>query len=96
MMRDAFLVTLLNPKGIIFFGAFFPLFLDPAEPLLMQMVVLGATFLALVPPINTAYALLAGEIGARLQNSDWRRRLNRAGGSMLIGAGLLTATLRRD
>ena len=96
MMRDAFLVTLLNPKGVIFFGAFFPQFLDPAEPLLVQMVVLGATFLAIVLPINTAYALLAGALGARLESVDWRRRLNRTGGSMLVGAGLLTATLQRN
>jgi threonine/homoserine/homoserine lactone efflux protein len=96
MMRDAFLVTLLNPKGVIFFGAFFPQFLDPAEPLLVQMVVLGATFLVIVLPINTAYALLAGALGARLESVDWRRRLNRTGGSMLVGAGLLTATLQRN
>jgi threonine/homoserine/homoserine lactone efflux protein len=96
MMRDAFLVTLLNPKGVVFFGAFFPQFLDPGQPLLAQMTVLGATFLVIVLPINTGYALLAGALGRRLDSVDWRRRLNRAGGSMLIGAGLLTATLRRS
>lgn len=95
MMRDAFLVTLLNPKGVVFFGAFFPQFLDPSGPLLMQMVLLGGTFLLVVLPINSAYALLAAAVGNRLEDVRWRRRFNRAGGSMLIGAGVMTATLQR-
>lgn len=96
MLRDAFLVTLLNPKGFVFFGAFFPQFLDPAHPMVPQMLILGATLLLIVLPINTAYALLAGALGTRLRSVDWQRRLNRAGGSMLMGAGVMTATLQRS
>jgi len=95
MLRDAFLVTLLNPKGIIFFSAFFPQFLDPGRPVLAQMVILGATFLLLVLPINSAYAIMAGSLRSRLAEAAWRRLLNRIGGALLIGAGLFTLTLRR-
>lgn len=96
MLRDAFLVTLLNPKGFVFFSAFFPQFLEPAAPMLPQMLILGATFLVIVLPVNTAYALLAGALGARLRSIHWQRRLNRTGGSMLVGAGVMTATLQRN
>ena len=96
MLRDAFLVTLLNPKGIIFFSAFFPQFLDPGRPVLPQMALLGATFLLLVLPINSAYAVMAGALRSRLAEAAWRRLLNRIGGALLIGAGLFTLTLRRS
>lgn len=41
------IVTALNPKSIIFFVAFLPQFLNAAQPLLPQMVVLETTFLVL-------------------------------------------------
>ncbi len=96
MLREAFLVTLLNPKGIIFFSAFFPQFLNTGEAVAPQMAVLGATFLLLVLPINTGYALTAEVLRKRLSRADWRRLLNRAGGALLVGAGLLTLSLRRS
>ena len=96
MMRDAFLVTLLNPKGIIFFAAFFPQFLDPDRPAIPQMTVLGLTFLLLVLPINSAYALMAGALREKLSRASWRRALNRAGGALLVAAGFVTLSLRRS
>ncbi len=47
MLGHAWLVTALNPKGITFFVAFLPQFLDPQASFLTQMVVFEATFLAL-------------------------------------------------
>lgn len=96
MVREAFFVTLLNPKGIMFFAAFFPQFLDPGAAVLPQMVILGSTFLLLVLPINSAYALMAGALRRRLSLAPWRRGLNRAGGALLITAGLFTLSLRRS
>ena len=43
----AYAVTALNPKGIVFYVAFFPLFLSADRPLLPQILTFGATFLVM-------------------------------------------------
>ncbi len=95
IFTQAYMVTLLNPKGIVFFVAFLPQFIALDVPVLPQMLLLGATFIVLVFPINSAYALLAGRMRELIQNPKMLRWLNRAGGTMLIGAGVLTASLKR-
>jgi threonine/homoserine/homoserine lactone efflux protein len=95
IIGQAFMVTFLNPKGIIFYIAFMPQFIAPTAPVLPQMLLLGATFIVLIFPINTAYALLAGKMRTLIQNRRTLRLMNRTGGAMLIGAGILTASLKR-
>ena len=91
----AFVVTALNPKGIAFFIAFLPQFVNPAAPLAPQLVLLGATFVVLGVVNAALYAALAGTIGTRIRRPATLRLINRTGGSVLIGAGLLTAAMRR-
>ncbi|MCB9077591.1 MAG: hypothetical protein H6631_08375 [Anaerolineaceae bacterium] len=73
-----------------------PQFIVTHAPVLPQMLILGATFVVLIFPINTAYALLAGRLRAVIQNRRLLRTMNRTGGAMLIGAGILTASLKRS
>ena len=61
-----------------------------------QFFILGATFLFLASFNAALYALFAGQLRDKLQNSTVRRWLNRCGGSVLICAGLATATLKRS
>ena len=95
LIAHAFIVTFLNPKVIVFFVAFLPQFMTSKGPVLPQMLILVVTFIALAIPINTAYALLAGTLRQTLDNRRQLRRFNRIGGGMLIGAGLMTASLKR-
>jgi homoserine/homoserine lactone efflux protein len=95
VMLHAYTVTALNPKSIAFFVAFLPQFLLPHAPLLPQGALLTATFLVLAGLNATAYALLVGSVGGVLGRTGTRRALNRLGGGVLIGAGALTAALRR-
>ena len=83
-------VELSNPKGLIFFGAFFPQFIDPAGNTVVQILIMGATSMAVAAITDTIYALSA----ARLANglSRTRVRLMRWGsGSLLIAGGLWLA-----
>jgi len=91
----AFTVTVLNPKGIIFFGAFLPQFVSPGVPALPQLLLLGATFIVLAMVILSAYAVLVGSARRFLRSELAMRRMHRTGGTLLVGAGLLTAALRR-
>lgn len=95
MFSNAFVVTALNPKGIVFFVAFVPQFIDPARPVVAQCVVLIATFV-LLGTLNAAFwAVTAGTMRHRFSSPRALRLVNRLGGSAMIGAGLLTALARR-
>lgn len=95
MFWNAYVVTALNPKGIVFFVAFVPQFVDPAAPALPQFVILEATFVVLAAVNVAVWAVLAGHLRSRLKQLETLRILNRTGACFLIGAGLLTAAVRR-
>ena len=61
----AWLVTALDPKGVSFFVAFLPQFLDPGADFLSQVVLFEATFLALAFANACAYALAASRADPR-------------------------------
>jgi threonine/homoserine/homoserine lactone efflux protein len=95
LARQAFVVTALNPKSIAFFVAFMPQFVTPSMPVLPQLLAMGTTFLVLAGLNVALYAVLAGQMRAGLRDARRLVWANRVGGSFLIGAGLLTALLRR-
>jgi threonine/homoserine/homoserine lactone efflux protein len=91
----AYAVTALNPKSIIFFVAFLPQFLNHAEPLAFQMIVFEATFLVLATANATVYGLLASLARQTIRKPRVQRLVNRTGGSLMIGAGLLAVGWKR-
>jgi threonine/homoserine/homoserine lactone efflux protein len=95
IFAHTYAVTALNPKGIVFFVAFLPQFLNTAEPIVPQMVIFEATFLVLATINAGLYALMAASARQTVKNPVVQRSINRFGGSLLIGAGVLTATWRR-
>ena len=88
-------VTALNPKGIAFFIAFVPQFVDVAAPLWPQFALLTATFVTLATLNALIYALLADRLRAQLRRPGILAWMTRAGGGTLIGMGVLTATAQR-
>lgn len=95
MLGHAWAVTSLNPKGIVFFVAFVPQFLVAAAPVAPQLLLLGVTFSTIATLNSIGYALLAGSVRAALREPKRLRIINRVGGSILIGAGIVTTGLRR-
>lgn len=95
MFRASYIVTALNPKSIVFFVAFVPQFVNVNAPVFMQFVILEATFLVLAA-INVAiWAFLIGNLRERFKNPRVLKIINHVGASFLIGAGMLTAFVRR-
>ncbi|MES3677153.1 LysE family transporter [Halomonas elongata] len=78
----AFLVTMLNPKSLLFFLAFMPQFITPAQPALPQLVILGTTFLGVGLLSDLGYTLLSSSSG-HLLTARFRRILHRGGGAGL-------------
>jgi len=95
MFWNAYIVTALNPKGIVFFTAFVPQFVDASRPLLPQFIILEATFLTLAAANVALWAVMAGEMRARFNRPSTLRLINRIGGTCLISAGVLAAAARR-
>lgn len=87
--RQAFMITLLNPKAIVFYMAFFPLFIDPATHRGLPTFALMA---ATIAAITAAYCL-ALSAGAQAVSRQVRaherlaRGLQRLAGVFLIGFG---------
>jgi len=94
MLGHAWLVTALNPKSIIFFVAFLPQFLDPHGDFLTQMAIFETTFLVLAFANALGYAAIASRARRAIRNERLVGAANKVGGSLLIGAGVLTATAR--
>lgn len=95
MFAHAYAVTALNPKGIIFFVAFVPQFLDAARPFLPQVAILIATFITMAAVNSLVYVLLASMARERLRQPRVQRAVNRTGGTLLMGAGALAFGWRR-
>jgi threonine/homoserine/homoserine lactone efflux protein len=91
MLGHAWLVTALNPKSITFFVAFLPQFLDPRADFATQMVVFETTFVTLAFANACGYALAASRVRSLVGSARAVSLFNKAGGALLIGAGLATA-----
>lgn len=95
IFRDSFLVTALNPKGILFFVAFVPQFIDPATPYLPQAAIYVITF-TLLGIINAAmFAFAAAGARRTIRQPKVMRAALRTGGSLLMMAGVAAALTRR-
>ncbi|NTF07604.1 LysE family translocator [Agrobacterium rubi] len=90
-----YIVTALNPKSIIFFVAFLPQFLTPSLPFWPQVMIFEVTFLVLATCNAALYGLLASAARNSIRKPKVQRIVNRTGGSLLIGAGLLTMGWKR-
>ncbi|WP_414472682.1 LysE family translocator [Microvirga sp. M2] len=94
MLGHAWLVTALNPKGLVFFVAFLPQFIDPKLAFLPQVSLCAATFLILAFTNAFAYALVAARARRIISNPRTVGLVNKTGGSLLIGAGIATVALK--
>ncbi len=93
--RDGFIVTLLNPKSIGFFIAFVPQFIDSANPVVPQFLIMIVTFVGLGGINVLAYALLAARLRDKVTRPGALAWLQRAGGGVLICLAAFTLMLRR-
>ncbi|MBM3548078.1 MAG: LysE family translocator [Alphaproteobacteria bacterium] len=92
---NAYVAATLNPKGIVFYVAFFPQFLDPNQSMTAQMAVLVPTFVFFGTMNALIYALLASAAKRFIRNATVQRRVNHVGGALLVAAGALTMIWRR-
>lgn len=92
ILRDGFVVALLNPKTALFFAAFLPQFVDPAGAAVLQSAGFGAAFVAIAACTDTAYVLAAGAAAPALCTRGGARALGRYASALVyLGLGIFTA-----
>ncbi|MBV9549863.1 MAG: LysE family translocator [Alphaproteobacteria bacterium] len=94
LFAEAFLVSLVNPKTLIFYGAFFPQFISLSRPVLGQAALLSLVFLAIAAVMDSGWALAAARVRPFLARRG--RLTGRLTGAILVGAGTALALLRRS
>jgi threonine/homoserine/homoserine lactone efflux protein len=87
--RQSCVITLFNPKAIVFYMAFFPLFVDPLQtPSISTFGVMALTVALLTLAYGVVLVLLAHRLSSRVRAHPWAARaLNTTAGALLIGFG---------
>ena len=95
LFANTWLVTALNPKGIVFFVAFLPQFVTPGADAARQLWILAATFVLMAIVNATLYAVFAAAAHRMLTAQRAQRGFNLAGGTLLAVAGVWALLARR-
>ena len=93
MFLRGFLVSLTNPKTLLFYGAFFPQFIDPSANIEEQLWLLSGTFFAIAVMLDAWWALAGGRLRGLLAGRGVLR--NRLTGGFYFVAALGLASARR-
>ena len=88
-----FLVSLFNPKTLLFYGAFLPQFIGANGPVLSQLILLSLTFLGTATLVDLSWALFAARVGHVLRKRSKIR--NRLTALLMIGAGIGMALAKK-
>lgn len=92
---QGFVVSLTNPQTMLFFAAFLPQFVDPLFPVTKQLTLLAVTFWGMALVIDITYALGADRLRPYLEGPRSRTIRGRIIGTLLLGAALALALVRR-
>ena len=95
LFLNTYLVTALNPKGIVFFVAFLPQFIEPGASAARQLGVLAVTFVVMATLNATLYAVFAASARKVLSSPQAQRRFGLSGGSLLTAAGVWALLAKR-
>ena len=90
-----FFVNITNPKGIIFFAAILPQFIDVHRPQMAQYAIFAATTFSVDVVVMMAYTALAAKVLRVMREPRHLRWINRSLGGAFIAAGLALAGFRR-
>ena len=95
IFTQGFLVSQTNPKGLIFLLAVLPQFVDPAQPVALQYVILTLTLNVVDLVAMGCYTAFAAKVLMMLKDPEHIRWTNRGIGSLFMAAGGALAVFKR-
>lgn len=95
LFRGGFVISVSNPKLLLFAAAFLPQFVDRTHDQGAQFAILVATFAAIESFWYLVYGLGGRAIARHLERPRWRRAFDRATGCLFIGFGLALLRVQR-
>ncbi|MFZ3324166.1 MAG: LysE family transporter [Usitatibacter sp.] len=90
-----FWVNATNPKGMIFFAAILPQFIDVSRPQFEQYAIFAATTFVVDVILMAGYTALAARVLRVMEDTSKLRWINRGIGSAFVACGVALATFRR-
>lgn len=93
VFMHVFLITAFNPKTIVFFLAFFPLFIDPTLNTTKQMLIMGTIFIILGAIGAIIYDLAATKISIWIKRFSSSRMVHIVTAIILCSLGFATIFL---
>lgn len=91
---EAFLVSVSNPKTMIFLCAFLPQFLQAERSVALQFTVMYLTLAAIVVVVHSLYRFAAFRFSKRLSAQRWVAAIKRLTGALFIGLGVRLLSVR--
>jgi threonine/homoserine/homoserine lactone efflux protein len=95
LFLNGFILQMANPKALVFFTALLPQFINPKAAVIPQVVILALTSVVVEFLVQLFYAVLAGRVTHLATQPRFAAITNRIAGSLLVGAGIGMAAIRR-
>lgn len=86
-------VQLSNPKALMYFSALLPQFLDPAEPILQQLLVMGVSLVLADVVVYSLFSMLGDRLGQQKIKAGIVAAINKMAGITLISTGIRMVSL---
>jgi homoserine/homoserine lactone efflux protein len=93
LFSQGLVVQLANPKALMYFSALLPQFIDPLEPVLFQMVMMGATCLLADILVYSLFSRLGKKLAEQKLKSWVVTLINKVAGLTLVSTGIKMASL---
>ncbi len=95
LFLNGFILQMSNPKALLFFTALLPQFINAHAAIVPQVAILALTSVVIEFSVQLFYAVLAGRASHLAVQPRFARITERFAGTLLIGAGIGMAALRR-
>jgi homoserine/homoserine lactone efflux protein len=95
LFLNGFVLQMANPKALMFFTAMLPQFIDPHAPIVPQVIILATTSVVIEFFVQLFYAVLAGRVTHLATRPRFATVTNRIAGTLLMGAGIGMAAIRK-
>ncbi len=93
LFYQGLIVQLANPKALLYFSALLPQFIDPAEPVLLQLLIMGASCLLADLLVYSTFSYMGNHLARKQLKARVVNAINKTAGLTLIATGIRIAMM---